>query len=110
MYERWRRRYCHRRFADPRCAKVSGTLVIARPTGGPSGTSFKCGHRAFLLAGRVASELLSLSAAAQGRGRIHIFIAAPNAVAFFLGQNQSVCVPKTSSEYDAVMEAPKLAG
>jgi len=76
------------------------TLVIAQPTGGPSGTSVKCGHPAFLLAERVASELRSLSAAAQGRGRIHIFIAAPNAFVLFLGQNQSAFSRCSVYEFD----------
>lgn len=74
-----------------------GKLVIAQLTSGPSGISVKCGHHAFLLAESVAARLRAVAA---GSKRTHIFMAAPNGFAFFLGQNQISFGASSIYEFD----------
>lgn len=65
-----------------------GCILHVRPEGGATGQSVKCGHHANLLAEAVTARLRT-SRAPDGRERtVHLFIAGPNAFAFFLGQNR----------------------
>ena len=74
-----------------------GELLIATPEGGASNQSVKSGSHAFRLA-----ESLTATIRATGTGprRVHLFIAGPNAFAFFLGQNQPAIGPVTLYEWD----------
>lgn len=75
---------------------VSG-LLIARPSGGPGARVVTCGNHAFLLAEGLAQQVH----AARTRGfRVHLFIAAPNALTFMVGQRQLVLGDLTLYEYD----------
>lgn len=74
------------------------SLLIARPDCGPSARSVVCGQHAFDLA-----ESLALHINQQGIGHrpaLHLFIAAPNAFTFFLGQRQPSIGKSTLYEFD----------
>jgi hypothetical protein len=75
-----------------------GTIVHARPVTGSGGRSVLCGHHAYVL----AESVLATLRADQGAGRTtaHMFIAAPNAFAFFLGQQQPAIGPVVTYEWD----------
>lgn len=75
-----------------------GTLLLVTPTGGSSNQSVKCGHHAFLLAEALTARIREDRATHPGR--VHLFIAGPNAFAFFLGQNQPAFGPATLYEWD----------
>lgn len=73
-------------------------IVIAKPSKGPSSTSVACGQHAFELA-----ELLAARINAErnkGESQVHLFIAAPNAFTFFLGQRQPSLGKTMLYEYD----------
>lgn len=73
-------------------------LLVVAPEGGASNQSVKCGSHAFRLA-----EALTACIRSSGLGkqrRVHLFIAGPNAFAFFLGQNQPAIGPVTVYEFD----------
>ncbi len=77
-----------------------GRLVHVRPEGGPSGRSVKCGHHAHLLAEALTARLRA-GHPHDGRQRTtHIFIAGPNAFAFFLGQHHVALGPTAVYEWD----------
>ena len=74
------------------------SLLIARPTCGAGAKSVVCGQHAFDLA-----EALALQINHQrrvDRPPLHLFIAAPNAFTFFLGQRQPGLGKTTLYEYD----------
>lgn len=74
------------------------SLLIARPTCGAGSRSVVCGQHAFDLA-----EALALQINQQRTGNrppLHLFIAAPNAFTFFLGQRQPGLGKTTLYEYD----------
>lgn len=76
----------------------TSSLLIARPTCGAGARSVVCGQHAFDLA-----EALALRINQQRTGNItplHLFIAAPNAFTFFLGQRQPGLGKTTLYEYD----------
>jgi hypothetical protein len=76
-------------------AGVSCILHIC-PESGPSGRSVKCGQHARILADSVTARLRASGPSQDGRQRTtHIFIAGPNAFAFFLGQNH-VAIGRTA--------------
>ncbi|MCB5411226.1 SAVED domain-containing protein [Pseudogemmobacter faecipullorum] len=70
-----------------------GTVVHVTPSGGAAQVSVAGGEHALSIAafaGQAVSDL------AQPGGRTHVFISAPNAVSFFLGQqadSMGVCIP-----------------
>jgi hypothetical protein len=64
-----------------------GRLVHVCPEGGPSGRSVKCGHHARLLAETLTARLRAGQPHDGRPHTTHIFIAGPNAFAFFLGQH-----------------------
>lgn len=76
----------------------ASSLLIARPTCGVGARSVVCGQHAFDLA-----EALALQINQQRTGNrppLHLFIAAPNAFTFFLGQRQPGLGKTTLYEYD----------
>jgi hypothetical protein len=77
-----------------------GGLVHVGPECGPSGRSVKCGHHGHRLAEAVTARLRA-SHPHDGRSRsTHIFIAGPNAFAFFLGQHHVALGPCAVYEWD----------
>lgn len=63
-----------------------GKLMVARPTAGPGAKSVECGQHAFELAEGLALKINTTRTSASPP--LHLFIAAPNAFTFFLGQRQ----------------------
>jgi hypothetical protein len=74
-----------------------GELLIATPDGGSSNQSMKSGSHAFQLAEALTATIRSTG---TGPRRVHLFIAGPNAFAFFLGQNQPAIGPMSVYEWD----------
>jgi hypothetical protein len=74
------------------------TLLIARPSCGPGARSVVCGQHAFDLAETLALRINAERAASEPP--LHLFIAAPNAFTFFLGQRQPGLGKTTLYEYD----------
>ncbi|MGJ4957722.1 SAVED domain-containing protein [Bradyrhizobium sp. HKCCYLRH2015] len=75
-----------------------GTLMTASPVGGPSYQSVRSGSHAAALA---LSLLGAIRASAKGGPRrVHLFIAGPNAFAFFLGQSEAAIGPVSIYEWD----------
>lgn len=72
-----------------------GTVLVCRLTGGARPDAIKCGRHAFDLAQRIASG----SRTAEG-APIHLFVAAPNALTFFLGQRRALLGRVTLYEFD----------
>ena len=82
------------RFVRERLPDV-GCVLHCRPQGGISQQAVKCGQHCWQLAERTVEAVVSQ----RGRGRraspVHLFVAGPNAFAFFLGQQRvlgQVCV------------------
>lgn len=73
-------------------------LLIARPTCGASARSVVCGQHAFDLAEGLALQINQRRQV--NRPPLHLFIAAPNAFTFFLGQRQPGLGKTTLYEYD----------
>lgn len=75
------------------------TLLLAKPKGGPGARAVQSGHHAFRLA-----ETLTASVRATKRlgtkSHVHLFMAAPGAFAFFLGQRHVAIGPLTLYEFD----------
>jgi hypothetical protein len=74
------------------------SLLIARPTGSIGAKSVSCGQHAFDLAETLASQINHQRPV--NRSPLHLFIAAPNAFTFFLGQRQPGIGKTTLYEYD----------
>ncbi|MGY4407858.1 SAVED domain-containing protein [Bradyrhizobium sp. USDA 3315] len=75
-----------------------GTLMKASPVGGPSYQSVRSGSHAAAMA---LSLLGAIRASVKGGSRrVHLFIAGPNAFAFFLGQSQAAIGPVSIYEWD----------
>lgn len=72
-----------------------GTVFVCRLAGGARADAVKCGRHAFDLAQRIASE----SRRAAG-APIHLFVAGPNALTFFLGQRRALLGSVTLYEFD----------
>ena len=77
----------------------AGRLMVLTPGGKPGAQSVICGRHAFELAQQVTEEVRQ-SRLAGGTGRLHLFVAAPNAFTFFLGQHQLLLGPTTLYEFD----------
>lgn len=75
-----------------------GSLLIARPTCGAGARSIVCGQHAFDLAETLALKINQVRVAS--RPPLHLFIAAPNAFTYFLGQRQPGVGKTTLYEYD----------
>lgn len=75
-----------------------GTLLVAKPKGGVGAQAVKTGHHAFALAEKLAQEINSRRAVE--RPDLHLFVSAPNAFTFFLGQRQPSLGSTTLYEFD----------
>lgn len=76
----------------------ASSLLIARPTNGAGARSVICGQHAFDLAESLALQINQRRPV--NRPPLHLFIAAPNAFTFFLGQRQPSLGKTTLYEYD----------
>ena len=65
-----------------------GRILHCRPEGGPSQHSVKCGGHAWELAEKTATAVGTQRVQGRVGSVLHLFIAAPNAFAFFLGQQR----------------------
>lgn len=74
------------------------SLLIARPTCGAGARSVVCGQHAFDLAEALALQINEKRVGP--RSPLHLFVAAPNAFTFFLGQRQPGLGKTTLYEYD----------
>jgi hypothetical protein len=72
-------------------------LLFCRPSCGPSARALACGAHASALAEAVVAEARARRTAG---GRVHLFIAGPNAFTFFLGQRRAALGRVTLYEYD----------
>ena len=77
-----------------------GRILQCRPSSGPSQSSVKCGAHAWSYAEAVVRLLRQVRTEGWPTGRLHVFIAAPNGFAFFLGQNQQALGPIALYEWD----------
>ena len=75
-----------------------GTLMVVAPVDGPSYQSIRSGSHAHAMASKLVAAIRA-SATANPR-RVHLFVAGPNAFAFFLGQSQPAIGPVTVYEWD----------
>lgn len=75
-----------------------GRLVILKPSSGSGAQSVACGRHAFELADAATSAVRA--AQADGASITHLFIAAPNAFTFFLGQRQAALGSVRLYEFD----------
>lgn len=75
-----------RRYVDFALPTV-GRLLAFRPSTGPSAQSVVCGRHAFDLA-EAATATVHSARGTDTSAIVHVFIAAPNAFTFFLGQRQ----------------------
>jgi hypothetical protein len=77
-----------------------GRILHVRLASGASRQSIHCGRHAQLLADAVLAELRTNSGIKASKPPRHLFIAGPNAFAFFLGQNQPAMGPTIVYEFD----------
>ncbi len=74
------------------------SLIVATPRGGAGQTSVASGRHAFMLADAMETRLWQERD--QGAPHLHLFISAPNAFTFFLGQRKASLGKVTLYEYD----------
>jgi hypothetical protein len=74
--------------------------IEALLTTGIGGTSIKDATHAVYAVEELISEVRSMKRKYRSLGRVHVFMAGPNALAFFLGQRISPLGPITLYEYD----------
>jgi hypothetical protein len=86
------RRYCEAKLPDV------GRLLIMKPSTDSGAQSVACGRHAFELADAATNAVRT--ARLDGAGPTHLFVAAPNAFTFFLGQRQTVLGPVRLYEFD----------
>ncbi|PKP68837.1 MAG: hypothetical protein CVT83_04895 [Alphaproteobacteria bacterium HGW-Alphaproteobacteria-5] len=77
-----------------------GRILHCRPQGGPSQQSVRCGRHGWMLAESAVQQLRRLREGSAAGRQLHIFIAGPNAFAFFLGQHQQAIGPAAVYEWD----------
>lgn len=75
-----------------------GKLLVARPTCGPGALSVASGQHAFDLAEALTLQINAIRG--EGKTPLHLFISAPNAFTFFVGQRQPSLGLVTLYEYD----------
>ena len=88
-----------RAFANTRVPAI-GWILHCRPRGGASQQSVVCGRHAWRLAELAVQQVRRLRETDAVKGRVHLFIAGPNAFTFFLGQHQQALGPVSSYEWD----------
>jgi hypothetical protein len=86
---------------------VVGRIIHCAIPSGAGQTAVKCGRHAFDIVESVARQVAQVRQA-NAFGHLHLFVAAPNVVTFFLGQRHSVLGPVTLYEYD--FERSKTGG
>jgi hypothetical protein len=77
-----------------------GRILALAPTGGPSPKAVRDANHARGLAVAAVREVRSARTALERGGRLHLFAAAPNALAFFMGRVGRVLGQTTIYEYD----------
>ena len=82
-----------------RTALGAGRLLTLLPSTSPGAQSVTSGRHAFELAQQVVEAIRAVCRTTSG-GTIHLFIAAPNAFTFFLGQHQPLIGPTRLYEFD----------
>ena len=65
-----------------------GKLLVLRPSTGPSAQAVTCGRHAFDLVQSAKNATRKANPSVAKPGTTHLFVAAPNALSFFLGQLQ----------------------
>lgn len=88
-----------RAFASARAPAI-GRILHCRPSGRASQQSVVCGRHAWILAESVVRQTCHLRESGAAKGRVHLFIAGPNAFTFFLGQQQQALGPVSFYEWD----------
>lgn len=73
-----------------------GRLLLCGPAGGPSPQSIRCGRHAADLAAALVTALRT----SERAPRTHLFLAAPNALSFFVGQRRAQLGSTTLYEFD----------
>jgi hypothetical protein len=86
------RRYCESALPDV------GKILILKPGSGSGAQSVVCGRHAFELADAATNAIRT--AKADGADLTHLFVAAPNAFTFFLGQRQTALGAVRLYEFD----------
>lgn len=84
-----------RRYVEASLPSV-GQILFCDPQGGARADSVKCGRHAFDL----AQAIVTATRRAGAGGHVHLFLAAPNALSFFLGQRRPLLGPVTLYEFD----------
>ncbi|SEF11012.1 hypothetical protein SAMN05444161_8513 [Rhizobiales bacterium GAS191] len=87
-----------RRYIE-RALPTAGRILVARPSSGPSAQSVACGRHAFELAEALAG-VVGETRNADPAATIHLFVAAPNAFTFYLGQRQAALGRVRLYEFD----------
>lgn len=87
-------------------APAVGKLVVFTVAGGPSRTSVRDGHHAHALAESLCELVRDLRPAAERARPLHLFVAAPAALAFLIGRQAAPWGPTISYEYDFDTKAP----
>lgn len=77
-----------------------GRIVHCRPEGGPSQQVVLGGRHGWMLAESVVQHIRRMRERGSATGRLHVFIAGPNAFTFFLGQHQQALGPAAVYEWD----------
>lgn len=88
-----------RGFAKSRALGIE-RIIHCVPRGGPSQQSVRCGRHAWMLAESAVQRVRALRAASPVSGRLHVFVAGPNAFTFFLGQHQQALGSTALYEWD----------
>ncbi len=86
-----------RRYCESALPNV-GQILILKPNCGSGAQSVTCGRHAFELADTATGAIRT--AKADGPGLTHLFVAAPNAFTFFLGQRQTALGTVRLYEFD----------
>jgi hypothetical protein len=68
------------------CIRSACKLVEASPISGPSVRAIEHGTQALAMAEQLVTAVRAIRTAQKIQGRIHVFLSAPNAFSFFLGQ------------------------
>jgi hypothetical protein len=77
-----------------------GIILHCRLQGGPSQQAVLCGRHGWMLAESIVQRLRAMREGGSVSGRLHVFIAGPNAFTFFLGQHQQALGPAAVYEWD----------
>lgn len=80
-------------------SSTNGVRLVATMSGGASNSAVKNGRHAWRLCEELVRHL-RLAGAGPGGPHVHLFIAAPNAFTFYLGQHSRALGPVTTYEFD----------